>query len=261
MRKFGWLPELADPRDYDIDLHPTMASGLRPAFPPSLPDHVDLTKHCSPIEDQGRLGSCTAQAVIGCAEYYQRQRSGRHTDASRLFLYWTSRHLHGWTGDTGCYVRSAMKAMSVFGAPPERYWPYNPAELDTEPGPFSFAYAQRFRVTAYYRLDRVSRTRPQLLDTIRRVISYGIPVVFGFVVFSYGSSDGTFPMPEPGDRALGGHAVVAVGYDDAIGALRVRNSWGTRWGEDGYGWLPYGYVLEGLSSDFWAIYHQQYRTD
>ena len=132
----GWLPELPDPRDYDIYAHPAISP---PRGALLLPESVDLTEHCSPIENQGQLGSCTAQAVIGCVEYYQRQQRGQHTDASRLFLYKTSRDLHGWVGDTGMYVRSAMKAMSIFGAPPERYWPYDPSKLDAEPGPFAYA--------------------------------------------------------------------------------------------------------------------------
>lgn len=263
MQALGWLPELPDHRDWSIDAHPMMVkTGSVPMVADAgLPDVVDLMEFCSPIENQGRLGSCTANAVVGCVEFFERQYSGRHTDASRLFLYKTSRNLHGWTGDTGMYIRSAMKALSIFGVPPEKFWPYVVEDFDSEPSAFAYSYAQQFRATHYYRLDTSSIDRAELLHRVKRTLSYSIPVVFGFVVYSYGSSDGTFPLPEPGDRPLGGHAIVAVGYDDRLQALRIRNSWGTGWGDSGYGWLPYGYVTRGLSSDFWALYHQYYRRD
>lgn len=262
MHNLGWLPELPDQRDYDIDNHPRLiAPRYLPLVPAAPPSSVDLTRYCSPIENQGRLGSCTANAVVGCVEFYQRQFRGQHTDGSRLFLYKTSRNLHGWVGDTGMYIRSAMKALSIFGVPPERYWPYVVDDFDEEPPAFAYSYARCFRATAYYRIDRAGRTRQNVLEVIKRLLTHEIPVVFGFVVYSYGDNDGFFPLPEPGQRPLGGHAIVAVGYDDEKDALRIRNSWGTGWGDRGYGWLPYGYILEGLSSDFWCIYHQQYRSD
>ena len=71
-----------------------------------------------------------------------------------------------------------------------------------------------------------------------------------------------FPSPE--ERVLGGHAIVAVGYDDKKqigkekGALLIRNSWGTEWGELGYGWLPYAYVESRLAVDFWSLVQAEF---
>lgn len=270
--QLGCMPELPDHRDWVLDERPETARLFIP--PPVMgsyaapaaasPASIDLSAHCSPIESQGALGSCTAHAVVGVLEYLERRARGRHVDASRLFVYKVGRNLHGWVGDTGLYVRSGMKALHVFGACPEHYWPYDVDEFDVEPGAFEYGYAQGYRATSYYRLDRTGRSKPQLVDLLKRAMVYGLPVAFGFVVYSWGDEDGAFPMPDEGQRHYGGHAVVAVGYDDNLrigdstGALKIRNSWGTRWGQAGYGWLPYDYVLSGLAWDFWTIFSQQY---
>ena len=91
----------------------------------------------------------------------------------------------------------------------------------------------------------------------------GSPRDVGFVVYSsipgIGAGTGDIPFPAAADYAVGGHAIVAMGYDDHRtigeheGALKIRNSWGREWGEDGYGWLPYEYVLRGLAVDFWSL--------
>jgi len=275
MHGLGCARELPDPRDYIFDEHPDTATlmrtrpvlgaGVAPAA--ANPSSLDLTAYCSPIEDQGALGSCTAQAVAGVVEYLERRAMQRHIDASRLFLYKVTRNLLGWTGDTGAYLRTTMKALATFGTPPEQYWPYAIADFDAEPGAFQYAHAQRFRALNYYRLDRTGRSQVQLLQLIKDVMVYGLPIAFGYLVYSWGNDDGEFPMPEPGQRYYGGHAVVAVGYDDnraigsSVGALKIRNSWGTDWGRAGYGWLPYDYVYRGLSWDFWTIFSQGYQRD
>lgn len=271
MHGLGWMRDLPDHRDYIIDQHPDTAGWFNPTDRAGVPDLVradpppvvDLTQWCSPIEDQGRLGSCTAQAVIGICEFLQRRRGGMHIDASRLFNYKVARNMMGWVGDTGMYIRVSMQSLNVFGVPPERYWPHVVADFDQEPPAFVYSYAQRFRAINYYRLDRSGRSGEELAAMVKRVLVYRYPVVFGFMVYSYGNEDGEFPMPDPGQRPYGGHAVVAVGYDDtrvigdSVGALKIRNSWGTDWGQDGYGWLPYDYVVRGLSADFWVLIYQE----
>jgi C1A family cysteine protease len=259
-RTLGWLPELPDIRDYvaaPITVRaPYAASGM--------PETVDWRKWCSPVEDQGGLGSCVAQAVVGLAEFMQNRAGADCVDLSRLFVYKTSKNLLGWSGDTGMYVRTALKAMAAFGACPERYHPYRVEDVDLEPSAYCYAYAQRYRALRYYRFDTPGKDRALVLDLVKRYLVYSLPVVFGFVVYSFGDAEGCFPLPQDGQRPYGGHAVLAVGYDDnrsigkSRGALLIRNSWGTRWGSDGYGWLPYDYVLRGMSSDFWATYQQDY---
>jgi C1A family cysteine protease len=263
----GWKRDLPDFRDYNpetAEVKQILAKSkplksARQALDPS----ADLKKWCSPIENQLNLGSCTANAGVGLLEYYQRRAFSKHLDASRLFLYKVTRNLLGWTGDTGAYLRTTMKAMILFGIPPEKYWKYNIPAFDEEPTPFCYSFAQSYKTVRFYRLDPPGTSAKTLLNTIKTCLGGGLPCMFGFSVYSsmpgLGEGTGDIPFPQPGDSFEGGHAVVAVGYDDKKkvgedeGALLIRNSWGSSWGENGYGWLPYSYVEEGLAVDFWSL--------
>lgn len=262
MYKTGWLRDLPDIRDYDAaTILPTVANDALMAG--STPSQIDIKGYCSPIENQGQLGSCTAQAVVGMAEYMERRYYRRHIDGSRLFVYKMARELDGFTGDTGAYIRTAMKGLRLFGAPPERYWPYDIAKFDVEPPAFVYSLGQNWQSISYYRIDSAGRSRQQCLDMIKTLIASWRPIVLGFSVYSWGNEQGEFPMPKDGQRPYGGHAVMVCGYDDGrkigddVGALLIRNSWGTGWGDRGYGWLPYGYILKYLSSDFWVLLRKE----
>lgn len=266
----GWQRDLPDLRDYRPESKETEGllkatkSGRSALSPPKsgLPESCDLSSYFPPVEDQGSLGSCTANAGVGLVEYFQRRAHGTHIDASRLFLYKTTRNLLGWTGDTGAWLRTTMKAMVLFGIPPERYWPYNIADFDTEPGAFCYAFGQSYKGLVYYRLDPPGTTEVELLQRVKEYLAAGHPSMFGFTVYNFGNAEGELHFPAPGDPVQGGHAIVAVGYDDKRkigkdkGALRIRNSWGTDWGQGGYGWLPYRYIEEGLAVDFWSLFSQ-----
>jgi C1A family cysteine protease len=236
----------------------------------SLPTSVSLVNWFSPVEDQGQLGSCTANAGVGMVEYFERRAFGKHTDASRLFLYKATRNLMHETGDTGAFLRTTMGAMVLFGLPPEEYWPYVEADFDNEPTAFCYAFAQNYQAMSYYRLDPPGTKATDLLNQIKVNLSVGLPSMFGFTVYSSieqaDASGGKIPYPTKGDKILGGHAIVVAGYDDKMkikniaagakettGAFLIRNSWGTSWGDKGYGWLPYDYVLKGLADDWWSL--------
>jgi C1A family cysteine protease len=282
----GWIPDLPDYRDYSIDheeIKPLLTEMLlNEPEKVNLPTSHDLRHWCSPIENQFSLGSCTAQAGAGLIEYYQRKAFGNHIDASRLFLYKTTRNLLGWTGDTGAYLRTTMGAMALFGVPPEKYWPYSDRKqpgpngepsFDEEPPAFCYAFAQNYQGIKYFRLDPPGTALATILQRFKTYLAAGLPFMFGFTVFnsiSQAQSTGKIPFPCPGENVMGGHAVVAVGYDDTIkinssicgketmGALLIRNSWGTNWGENGYGWLPYDYVLRGMAQDSWVLFKKEY---
>ncbi len=280
----GWIPDYPDFRDFTQE-HTELPSRLKKlghkpikdmvsqmgvfrAYEQTLPAKVDLSKWCSPIENQGQLGSCTANAAAGMIEYYERRANGNYIDASRLFIYKVTRTLIHSTGDSGAYLRSTMAAMVLFGAPPEEFWPYNIADFEKEPSAFCFAFAQNYQALQYFRIDPPDVPKKQLLQQIKANLAAGLPSMFGFTV--YGSIEqaaktGKIPYPGTGDQTVGGHAIVAVGYDDSMeiantassqkttGALKIRNSWGTGWGDQGYGWLPYEYVLKGLATDWWTL--------
>lgn len=274
---FGWLPDLPSIADYTVEhrkVKPLLVKVYKAGDKDVLPAKADLRSWCSPVEDQRDLGSCTANAGVGIVEYYERRAFGRHINASRLFLYKTTRELQRSTGDTGAFLRTTMEAMVLFGLPPEDYWPYVVADFDREPSAFLYSFGQNYQALSYYRLDPAGTAKPALLDQIRANLASGLPAMFGFTVYnSYiqasVANKGAIPYPVKGDKVVGGHAVVAAGYDDAlqikngsakatVGALLIRNSWGTGWGDGGYGWLPYEYVLKGLATDWWALISQEW---
>lgn len=268
----GWFPDYPDYRDYTMNhenIKPMVKEiGVTEPLKVSIPVSKDLRTWCPPIENQYTLGSCTANAGVGIIEYYERKAFGKHIDASRLFLYKATRNLLHWTGDTGAFLRTTMGAMVLFGVPHEEYWPYIIADFDKEPSAFCYAFAQNFQTIKYFRLDPPVTQKDVLLKRIKILIAYGLPSMFGFTVFNsigQAGNDGKIPFPCSGEKIAGGHAVVAVGYNDKMriknticgkettGALLIRNSWGTGWGDNGYGWLPYDYVLKGLAIDWWTL--------
>ncbi|HUI89998.1 MAG TPA: C1 family peptidase [Anaerolineales bacterium] len=286
----GWLRDNPDFRDYHInhdEVVPRLKAlgqrsvkadlsklGVLKTPVPTLPAKVDLRQWCSPIEDQGALGSCTANAGVGALEYFERRAFGKYTDASRLFIYKVERDLLGWTGDTGGLLRTTMGTLVLFGAPPERYWPYVIAHFDNEPSAFCYAFAENYKAIRYYRLDMPGTAPATLLNTIKTWLAAGLALMFGFSVYSsyvQAGTTGKIPFPTLGERVVGGHAIDAVGYDDTMqikntnpgatattGALLIRNSWGTGWGDAGYGWLPYDYVLHGLAADWWSLIQSEW---
>jgi len=291
-RGMGWLPDYPDFRDYTEETEEiktilqssrsaksgkaSAKSKKRSAITASkLLASVDLREWCSPIEDQGNLGSCTAQAGAGVIEYYERKAFGRHTEASRLFLYKATRNLMKAKGDTGGYLRTTIGAMVLFGVPPEEYWPYTDDEkkFDKEPNAFTYAFAANFQTIKYFRHDPPDKTPAKVLTQLKTYLAKGHPAMFGFTVYNsidQAEETGRIPYPSKKERIEGGHGIVAVGYNDKIkiknthddqettGALLIRNSWGKSWGEDGYGWLPYDYVRKGLAEDFWTILKKEW---
>ncbi len=220
----GWLPDHPDFRDHTPESGlapqaeerdvPTLLQQIgigKPLATGHFPVAVDLREDFSPIEDQGQLGSCAANAGAGILEYFERTAFGHHLDAARLFLYKATRNLMGQTGDTGAFLRTTMQAMVTFGVPPEDYWPYtdDPESFDAEPTAFCYAFAQSYRTVQYYRLDPPGTSAEELLNRIRTNLAAKLPSMFGFTVFSsytQAKKTGELPYPARGQKKIGGHA-------------------------------------------------------
>lgn len=241
---YGWQPDLPDHRDFlYVQVLPVLVT---------LPPSVDLRPTCSPVENQGQLGSCTANALAGALEFLERKDNVKFVDLSRLFIYYDERVLeHTIKSDSGAQIRDGIKTLAKQGVCPEKEWPYNIAKFAVKPTTACYKDALKHQINSYHRIVTLNEMKTCLAD--------GFPFVFGFTVYeSFESPEvaqsGVVNMPLSGERVLGGHAVLAVGYDDSQKRFTVRNSWGTSWGQKGYFTLPYEYLEDrNLSDDFWSI--------
>jgi C1A family cysteine protease len=257
----GWQESLPDFRDYSLESPEVraMLERLSPGPPrDALVEMESLASFFPEIEDQGPINSSPAQACVDLVQYFDRRALGRTVRLSKLFVYQAAQRLIGSSGTGAIDLRSTLKAITSFGIPYEQHWPYDVEKVNDEPTAFLYAFADRFRSIRYIRLDARNQTGQETLAIVKSLLNAGFPAVFGFSVPTSLSRDGDIPYRPTFDTIQGGQAVVAVGYDDerisgTKGALRIRNSWGRDWGDDGYGWLPYAYVEEQLAADFWTL--------
>jgi len=241
---YGWVPDLPDYRDI---LYRT----VRP-LPPTLPPAVDLRPGCSTIEDQGALGSCTANALAGALEFLEQKDGYQVVDLSRLFIYYNERLIENTVNsDSGAMLRDGIKSLAKQGVCTERKWPYIISRFMKRPATSCYREAEEHQITSYQRI--------LTLDEMLACLAEGFPFVFGFTVYeSFESTHvrktGHVELPKTGERVLGGHAVLAVGYRMDEKRFTVRNSWGNGWGQKGYFTMPFDYLAaRNLSDDFWVI--------
>jgi C1A family cysteine protease len=254
----GWRPDQPDHRD----LMYSAPVGTLSAIPSS----VDLRPGCPPVYDQGHLGSCTANAIAGAVQF-DRLKANQSPDfvPSRLFIYYNERVTEKSVSyDSGARLRDGIKTVHKQGVCPETDWPYSDAGAPTTEGgqfasnvpagedpPQEAHQAAKQHVLSSY--QRLTQTLPQL----QGCLAEGYPFVFGFSIYqNFFDANGvpltTTPMPQ--GHQLGGHAVVAVGYDNATSLFTIRNSWGPGVLDKGYFYMPYAYVTEPtMASDFWTV--------
>ena len=240
-KRYGWVPDIPDQRDY-------LYSAIRPVV--KLPKEVDLRKLCSSIENQGLLGSCTANALTGNLEFLDNMTDAKYKDVSRLFIYYNERAIEGTVdSDSGASLRDGIKTLKRFGTCWEDTWPYIIKYFDKKPPKQCYIEAKRHRIKSYHRIN----TLPEMLACLAE----GYPFVFGFTVYENFESPkvaktGIVDMPKKNEKVIGGHAVMAIGFAQKSKRFLVRNSWGKEWGARGYFTMPYKY-LETLAADFWTI--------
>jgi C1A family cysteine protease len=245
IKRYGWIPDLPDQRDHLYAAPPEVVT--------ALPAKVDMRDKCPEVYDQGQLGSCTANAIAGGVEFDLLKQGSEDFMPSRLFIYYNERVIEGTVeSDSGAQIRDGMKSVANQGVCPEDEWKYDIGEFTMKPPDNCYQDALDNKVTSYQRV-------PQTLTSLKGCLAHGNPVVFGFQVYETFeskevASTGDVPLPTTGEQLLGGHAVMAVGYDDSRARFLVRNSWGSKWGKDGYFTMPYPYLTESnLSSDFWTM--------
>ena len=243
---YGWVPDIPDHRDF---LFAAPVVNLA-----ALPTKVDLRPQCpKEVYDQGQLGSCTANAIAAALEFDQMKQALKTFTASRLFIYYNERVMEGTVkSDSGAQIRDGIKSVGSLGACPETDWAYDITKFAEKPPQPAFKEAPLGKALQYERV-------PQVLSQMKGCLAAGYPFVFGFTVYESFESDavaktGVVPMPAPTEKVLGGHAVVAVGYDDSSQRFIVRNSWGPGWGMGGYFTIPYAYLTDSnLADDFWTV--------
>jgi C1A family cysteine protease len=243
---YGWNRDLPDGRDFMYAAPEGVVA--------KLPDHVDLRPQCPPVYDQGQLGSCTANAIGAALEFDQmKQNKPNPFTPSRLFIYYNERAIENTiASDSGAQIRDGVKSVNKLGAPPETDWPYDINKFQDKPTDQAFADALKNQSVLYKRLTPT-------LSQLKGCLASGSPFVFGFTVYDSFESpavaqSGHLQMPTANEQQIGGHAVLAVGYDESQQVFVIRNSWGAGWGLQGYFTMPYPYLLQGtLASDFWTI--------
>jgi C1A family cysteine protease len=254
-RKFSWKPDVPDQRDYTFG-RMTMDQGVKMSV---LPTAVSMRRWCTEVEDQGSLGSCGANAVVGMMEFNQCKSGNggsKLVQLSRLFNYYNSRVLgDNVNEDSGVYLRDAIKTLKLNGVAPANDWPHRERYWATQPPLNAYVNALQFRITRYYRLNTIDEMKSTLASG--KVFIFGMAVYDSFLSWKV-ASDGIVPMPTSKERLWGGHAMVGIGYDDSTQRFLIRNSWGKEWGIkdgnlQGYCTMPYAYLeSRNLSDDFWT---------
>jgi C1A family cysteine protease len=242
---YGWLPDLPDHRDlFYSAIAPSMAA---------LPTKIDMRSKCSLVEDQGQLGSCTANALVGALEFLELKDGAQFVNLSRLFVYYNERVIEGTVHhDSGAFIRDGIKSLAKQGVCTEAAWPYKVSKFAKKPSRTCYRPAKKHRIVSYHRITTVHE--------MRNCLAEGFPFVFGFTVYDAFESaavakSGVLKMPGPKEKMVGGHAVMAVGYDDGARRFIIRNSWGSDWGQKGYFTMPYDYLSsdKNLADDFWTV--------
>jgi C1A family cysteine protease len=243
--RYGWIPDLPDQRDF-------LYSKLFVEKPFINPPQASLQEKCTPVEDQGELGSCTACALVGNLEFLKKAQTKSVINFSKMFLYYNERVIrHAVKTDSGASLRDGIKTLVKVGDSLEKFWPYDISLFTKKPSQKAYENALNYQITSYYSIKS--------LNEMKHTLASGFPFVFGVAVYESFETEkvtksGNVPLPKKDERLLGGHAILAVGYDDKKEIFIFRNSWGESWGDKGYGQLPYAYLSNShLSSDFWTV--------
>lgn len=245
-RTYGWKRDT--PSDTDV-YHNFTIGKLHDSI-----KGIDLREQFPPVYNQGKLGSCTANGIAGVYEFEEmKQKEEKVFVPSRLFIYYNERKANNTIGkDTGASIRDSVMEISNVGVCPESLWPYDITKFKDSPPQKCYDDATKHKCIEYKRVN-------QDLQQLKQCLMEGFPMVCGIEVYkSFESPEtmktGIVQIPLAHEKHMGGHCIVIVGFDDNKKQFIFRNSWGPSFGENGYGYLPYDYLLnKQLSGDFWTV--------
>jgi C1A family cysteine protease len=215
---------------------------------------VDLRPNCPPVYNQGKLGSCTANAIAGAYQFDEMKENEKdQITPSRLFIYYNERVIDGTVGqDSGAQIKTSVESITKYGTCSEQLWPYDISKFADKPPEECYTQAENHKCVSAKRVK-------QTLNDMKQCLIDGYPFVLGFIVYPNFESwetalTGKVSMPNLDDTPLGGHAVMVVGFNDKDKVFIVRNSWGEEWGDNGYFYMPYDYFTNpDLASDLWTV--------
>ncbi|MCF8019808.1 MAG: C1 family peptidase [Vallitaleaceae bacterium] len=223
----------------------------------NVPKIVDYSDKMSPVKNQGSLGSCVGFAVAAMKEWQEQEehdkevvdgkydtRKDREYDLSESWIYWKAKEIDVWPEDEGTSIRYAMKVLNSVGVPTEKAWPYDDIDFG-KPKRWVKMIARWALIDSYWRINNLDDLKIALLDG---PVPIGVPC---FYEFFYPGPDGYIELPADESKMYGGHCLCVCGYNDITKRIKFKNSWGTRWGEKGYGYLSYSYIRRYLW-DAWA---------
>lgn len=210
--------------------------------------NIDLRNKFGAVFDQGKLGSCSANALCAIFDYDLTNFVG-----SRLFLYYNERKLENDIAhDIGAPLSYGIESIKKYGICSESDWCYDISKFAIQPPPYCYINAKK-----YYDIDALNVNND--INTIKTCLIHNEPIALGIQIYNSFESinvrkTGLVSMPSSNDILLGGHAVVLCGFDDNKKHFILRNSWGVNWGDKGYFYLPYNYILDNnLACQFWII--------
>lgn len=220
-------------------------SGLIAAYPNKskevqLDESVDLREWDSPIEDQGSLGSCVANAVTNTYELMVKyQYPNKFIELSRLFVYYNSRLIaNNISEDSGAYIKDALAGVKKYGICSEKLWPYLYDKFDDQPTPDCYQDASKRKITEYSFLTTLNEILTKL--TAKKPVLIGMNIYDEFLVVD--KANPILSMPTSTSYPLGGHAVTVLGYNLSKQLVLIKNSFGNEWGDNGYGWISFEYI-------------------
>lgn len=231
----GLIPSTIDARDFNLSeqIHSVIRE-LEENIP--LPSKFEITDNLTAVKNQGQEGTCVGFAcTIGLKEFQEKQMHNQYIELSPRYLYQKCKEIDGFPNIKGTNIKTALEVLSTVGVCEWNYWPYKEGDVGT-PAPGADDNAKKYTIQSYGILTTML--------SVKICLFRNSPVIMAVPFFNSWYSDQvtkTGDIPKPDGTNKNGHAICVVGYNDENKKFKFKNSWGTNWGDNGYGYLPYEY--------------------